>query len=88
MGIVFSICYLAGMITSVGVGRHRAGISQWGRLSASTIVRSMPWFLSQMASMIVWPAFLVAWLVRGRPKPPWRAVTAGDGTVLIRRKQE
>lgn len=86
MGAVFGITYFIGMIASVGVGRSRAGISQRGRLSLLTILRSLPWFASQMASMFVWPAFLGMWLARGRPESPWRAMNTGDGTVIIRRK--
>ncbi|QXV56619.1 questin oxidase family protein [Amycolatopsis sp. TNS106] len=86
MGLVLTAIYLVGMITSAGVGRFRAGISQGGRMSILTIVRSMPWFLNQMASMLLWPAFLGTWLARGRPKTPWQAITTGDGTIMIRRK--
>jgi hypothetical protein len=88
MGVAIAISYLVGMLTSVGVGRSRAGISQRGRLSALTILGSLPWFLAQMASMFVWPIFLCVWLARGRPQSPWKAFDTIDGTVLVRRRKD
>lgn len=87
MGLALTAIYLIGMLTSVGVGRSRAGISQGGKLSMLTVLGSMPWFLNQMASLVFWPAFLGVWLARGRPKTPWRAITTGNGTVLIQRRK-
>lgn len=86
MVTAFAFGYLIGMLVSVGVGRSRAGISQRGRLSLFTIFGSLPWFMTQMASMLAWPAFLCLWLARGRPDSPWRAVTTVDGSVLVRRR--
>jgi hypothetical protein len=87
MGLALALGYLAGMLVSAGVGRSRVGVSQRGRLSLFTILGSLPWFLTQMVSMFAWPAFLCVWLARGRPESPWRAMTTGDGTVLIRRRK-
>jgi hypothetical protein len=86
MGLALTLGYLAGMLASAGVGRSRAGVSQRGRLSLFTILGSLPWFLAQVVSMFAWPVFLCVWLIRGRPASPWRALTTGDGTVLIRRR--
>lgn len=88
MGTAFAFGYLIGMLVSAGVGRSRAGISQRGRLSMFTIFGSLPWFVTQLVSMFAWPAFLCVWLVRGRPDSPWRALTTGDGTVLVRRRTD
>jgi len=86
MGIVIAIIYLIGVFASIVVGRSRVGISQMGRLSATTVVTSMPWFLTQMATMIVWPVFLATWIVRGRPRTPWKAVTSQGGSIRVRRR--
>ncbi|WP_410597364.1 hypothetical protein [Amycolatopsis sp. lyj-23] len=88
MGTAFALSYLVGMFASVIVGRSRAGISQRGRLSLFTIFGSLPWFLTQMASMVVWPAFLGVWLARGRPESPWQALTTGGGSLLVRRRTD
>ncbi|MEU4252936.1 hypothetical protein AB0F15_36600 [Amycolatopsis sp. NPDC026612] len=88
MGTAFALGYLVGMLATVGVGRSRAGISQRGRLSLFTIFGSLPWFLTQMASMFAWPAVLGVWLARGRPGSPWQAVTTGGGGVLVRRRND
>ncbi|GHH56017.1 hypothetical protein [Lentzea cavernae] len=87
MGAAFGITYFIGMLVSAGVGRSRAGISQRGSLSLLTILMSLPWFLTQMATMFVWPIVLGVWLARGKPKSPWRAMNTGDGTVIIRRTE-
>lgn len=87
MGTALAIAYLIGMIATAGVARARIGISQIGRLSMVTILGSLPWFLSQLASMFVWPVLLCVWFARGRPESPWKAVTTGDGTLLVRRRR-
>lgn len=86
MGAVIALIYLIGIIGSVVVGRSRAGITQSGRLSMETILRSLPWFLTQMAAMAVWPVFLVVWIARGRPASPWKCTPLADGTLTIRRR--
>jgi len=84
---VFGAIYLVGIIGAVVVGRARVGLSQRGRLSGATMMRSVPWFVTQMASMILWPIFLIVWLAKGRPESPWEAVTAGrDGSLTVRRR--
>jgi len=86
MATAIAIMYLVGILASVAVGRSRAGLSQRGRLSMGTIFGSLPWFLTQMASMFVWPIFLCVWLARGRPASPWKSTTTGDGSIRVRRR--
>ncbi|MEU6151489.1 hypothetical protein ABZ816_15975 [Actinosynnema sp. NPDC047251] len=86
MEVVFGITYIIGMITTAGIARSRAGLGQGGRLSFLTILGSSRWFLTQMVSMFTWPLFLCVWLVRGRPKSPWKVTTTSAGTMLIRHR--
>ena len=86
MGAAIAIIYLAGFIAAGVVSRSRVGMSQRGRLSAGTIIGSLPWFLMQMASMIAWPGFLCVWLARGRPASPWKSIATGDGSIRVRRR--
>ena len=86
MAAVISIIYLVGFIAAGVVSRSRVGMGQRGRLSAGTIIGSLPWFLTQMASMIAWPVFLCVWLARGRPASPWKSITTGDGSIRVRRR--
>ena len=83
MSTVFVIGYLVGVIGTVVVGRARAGLTQRGRLSAATIALSIPWFLTQIATMFVWPVVLVVWLARGRPRSRWASTTGRNGTVRV-----
>ena len=85
MATAVAIIYLVGIIASVVVGRSRAGLSQWA-LSIDTVFGSLPWFLTQMVSMLAWPVFLCVWLARGRPRSPWKAITTGDGSIRVRRR--
>jgi hypothetical protein len=88
MGITVGIIYFIGVFGAVVVGRSRAGLTQLGRLSAATVVLSLPWFLSQMASLLLWPVFLVVWLARGRPETPWEAVSSRRGGAIQVRRRE
>lgn len=86
MDTVLSIVYLLGVVGAAGVGRHRAGISQRGRLTADLIFRSLRWFGTQMLTMFLWPIFLVVWLVRGRPESPWEMVSGPHGSFRVHRR--
>jgi len=79
-----AITYLVGVLGAIIVGRSRAGLSQ-GRLSPATVLGSLPWFMTQIFTLLFWPVTLIAWLVRGRPASPWQAVDARDGSVRVRR---
>ena len=86
MGLAIAIVYIVGWLATAAVGRSRANISQWGRLSAATIFGSLPWFGTQMATMFAWPVVLCVWLARGRPPSPWKSTTTRNGTIVIRRR--
>jgi hypothetical protein len=88
LGLTIGITYLIGVVGAVVVGRARAGLSQIGRLSAATMALSLPWVLSQMASLVLWPVFLVVWLARGRPETPWESVETRRGVIQVRRRQD
>jgi len=85
MGTAVAIVYLVGCLAAAGVGRYRSGLSQRGRLPAGTVLTSLPWFLSQVGSMLAWPVVLGVWIARGRPDSPWKATTNPDGHLRIRR---
>jgi hypothetical protein len=78
--------YIIGVLGSVMVGRARLGISQRGRLDGATMMNSIPWVAAQIASMFLWPVFLVVWLAKGRPETPWEAVTTQRGHLKVRRR--
>ena len=88
MELAIGILYLIGVLGALIVGRSRAGLTQLGRLSAATVILSLPWFLSQMASLLFWPVFLVVWLARGRPETPWEAVSSRRGGAIQVRRRE
>ena len=83
MALVFSLVYLAGVLATVVVSRARAGVTQLGRLSAATVALSLPWFLSQIVAMFVWPVALTIWLIRGRPESPWQSTVNHNGTLRV-----
>jgi hypothetical protein len=86
MAAAIAIIYIVGCIAAGVVSRSRVGLGQRGRLSAGTIIGSLPWFLTQMASVIAWPVFLCVWLARGRPASPWKSIFTGDGSIRVRRR--
>jgi hypothetical protein len=85
MGTVFAVLYLVGVGGAVVVGRARAEISQIGRLRLMAAILSPAWFGLQMATMLLWPLFLVAWLAQGRPGPKWIADDT-QGVLRVRRR--
>ncbi len=86
MGTALSLLYLVGFLAAIAVGRSRAGLTQSGRVSLGTMVTSPEWFAHQMASMFLWPAFVVTWLARGRPASPWQTSTSSRGQLRVRRR--
>jgi hypothetical protein len=85
VGTFLTVMYLAGAVGAVMVGRARAEISQIGRLRLMTAVLSPVWFARQMASVLLWPLFLVVWLIQGRPGPEWIA-DGSQGVLRVRRR--
>lgn len=83
MGLVLGLIYFVGLFGSLVVGRSRAGLTQLGRLNLATIFTSLEWFVHQLASLFLWPIFLVVWLARGRPESPWRSETTARGTLRV-----
>jgi hypothetical protein len=86
MAAIFAIIYFIGVFGAVLVGRARVGLSQLGRLSAATVFGSLPWAISQMVTLLLWPAALVLWLARGRPECPWEAAETRSGSIRVRRR--
>jgi len=86
MGTVIGLLYIVGTIVTVGVQRHRAGVSQRGTLGVGLILTSLPWFIVSMAKMFVWPLVLAAWLAQARPPSPWACVASrSGGSLRVRR---
>lgn len=85
MGAVIALIYLIGWFGSVMVGRSRAGLTQRGRLSLTTMVTSFEWTAHQIGSMLFWPVFLAVWLIRGRPESPWQCEISPSGTLRVLR---
>jgi hypothetical protein len=86
MGLVIALIYIVGILAAVGVGRHRVGMSQMGRLDAKLVFLSLPWFLSSLVVIMFWPVALVVWLARGKQDTPWELLEARDGTLMVKRR--
>jgi len=71
------------VVGAVVIGRSRAGLTQKGRLSVSTMSRSPQWVVHQFASMLFWPVVLAVWVIRGRPETPWRSEVTPRGVLRV-----
>ncbi|WP_327002125.1 hypothetical protein OHA72_44460 [Dactylosporangium sp. NBC_01737] len=66
---------LIGIIGSGLVYLNRARFQDTGLNWREFLLPNLPWMLMTLGKMLVWWAVLIAWLARGMPPSPWRAVT-------------
>lgn len=86
MAPFLAIVYIGGWLGTVMVDRYRVGVTQFGRVPLATMLTSLPWFVTTLGKMLVWPIVLVVWLVGGRPASPWEATTSSNGVLTVRRR--
>lgn len=88
MAILLALVYLGGWLGTVVVDRYRIGLTQRGTVSLETAVTSLPWAVTTIGKMLVWPLVLVVWLARGRPASPWKVSHTRSGGLRVRRVVE
>jgi hypothetical protein len=94
VGAVIGIGYWVGFIASIITYYQRSGLgevkSSQGIDWREFLIPNPVFFLLLLVKAVLWPVVLIFWLVTGRPRSPWHAVTDRGGRparAILRRSE-